>query len=102
MKVFCWIPGVALGVAAIFGQGSAAAMKVSLLDAGERRTAEVTLPKGKVPLSADKTAASKDSQDNAATGASGAARSRSREADALADRQFKLFVLLLQIIRAPK
>ena len=100
MKVFCWIPGVALGVAAIFGQGSAAAMKVSLLDAGERRTAEVTLPKGKVPLSADKTSASKDSQDDAATG--GAARSRRREADALADRRFKLFFLLLQIFRAPK
>lgn len=101
MKVFYWISGLAFGVAAVFGQGSAVAMKVGLLDAGESWATEAALPciKGReVPLSADKTA-SKHSQDDAATGA---ARSRRRETNALEDRQFKLFVLLLQIFRAPK
>lgn len=103
MKVFYWISGLAFGVAAVFGQGSAVAMKVDLLDASESWAAEVALPyikRREVPLSPDKTAG-KDSQDDTATG-SGAAHSRRREADALADRRFKLFVLLLQIFRAPK
>ena len=101
MKLFCWIPRLALGIVAIFWQGSTVAVKVDLLDAGESRATEFALPciKGReVPLSADKTAG-KDSQDDTATGV---ARNRRREASALEDQRFKLFVLLLQIFRAPK